>query len=455
MMGENNRKLEQNAAIKSEIERIEETVMDRKEDIREMIQKEIQSISALEERVVFKDMIEGVFLSLYEKNEEMYKALETRVMDDLAYDINRYRICTGLVENAYFDMSHHLLTAVCVEDTKPDVHSIAELRETAIKDGKVSLSTIFIKGDVLEIQDLLKKESVFPGILKTDKEYPVSVRIEPCTRYLKKMEKLYHLFMKNGIPWQTINAPYLFKMMDLVVYNIPKEISDSEVVKGVRIDFGKYASLIHYDVTPLWNVWQLTLESTGFPIPCGDHENFEYVISIKEYGTQNVYLMEDKAGIQSVRQNGSRLLITGQAGNKRKWNVYMVKSGGERRIDKHTYPIMENIRKDGFGERFQKKNGRRVKTKGEFERFIRGFGLEEYIEYQGCQLEDGNGKKKETYSMNFFIKDEIREQKGRRILVLFFKARGNEKWILRDIASFIVSEVQELYPEYQCEGRVL
>ena len=72
MMGENNRKLEQNAAIKSEIERIEETVMDRKEDIREMIQKEIQSISALEERVVFKDMIEGVFLSLYEKNEEIH-----------------------------------------------------------------------------------------------------------------------------------------------------------------------------------------------------------------------------------------------------------------------------------------------------------------------------------------------------------------------------------------------
>ena len=61
MMGENNRKLEQNAVIKSEIERIEETVMDRKEDIKEMIQKEIQSISALQERVVFKDMIEGVF----------------------------------------------------------------------------------------------------------------------------------------------------------------------------------------------------------------------------------------------------------------------------------------------------------------------------------------------------------------------------------------------------------
>lgn len=429
--------------------------MDSKEDIKEMIRREIQSISVLEERIAFKDMMEGVFLSLYEKNEEMYKALETRVMDDLAYDINRYRICTGLVEKMYLDVSHHLLTAVCEEDMKPTTCSIVEIREAIEKDGKACLSTILLKGDAVEIQNLLKKEYAFSGILKVDKEYQVSVRMEPCTRYLKKMEKLYHLFMKNGIPWQTINAPYFFKMMDLVVYDIPNEIPNSEMIKGFRVDFEEYSSMVFYDVIPLWNVWKLTLEGTGFPIPCGDYENFEYAISVQEYGPQNVYLMEDKAGIQSVRQNRNKLLITGQAGLKRKWDVYMVKCGEKSRIDQYTYPIMENIRKDGFAERFQKKHGQRVKTKGELERFVRGFGLEEYVEYQGCRLEAENGEQRETYSMNFFIKDEIREQKGRKNLVLFFKAKGNENWLLRDIASFIVSEVQEFYPEYQCVGRVL
>ena len=47
--------------------------MDRREDIQEMIRREIQSISVLEERIAFKDMIEGVFVSLYDKNEEMYR----------------------------------------------------------------------------------------------------------------------------------------------------------------------------------------------------------------------------------------------------------------------------------------------------------------------------------------------------------------------------------------------
>ena len=49
--------------------------MDRNEDIREMIRTEIQSISVLEERIAFKEMMEGVFLNLYEKNEEMYLSL--------------------------------------------------------------------------------------------------------------------------------------------------------------------------------------------------------------------------------------------------------------------------------------------------------------------------------------------------------------------------------------------
>ena len=56
--------------------------MDRNEDIREMIRTEIQSISVLEERIAFKEMMEGVFLNLYEKNEEMYRALEMILIHD-------------------------------------------------------------------------------------------------------------------------------------------------------------------------------------------------------------------------------------------------------------------------------------------------------------------------------------------------------------------------------------
>ena len=54
----------------------------RTEDIKGLIHRERLSIPDLAERVVFKDMMEGVFLALFEKNEEMYRSLEEAMRID-------------------------------------------------------------------------------------------------------------------------------------------------------------------------------------------------------------------------------------------------------------------------------------------------------------------------------------------------------------------------------------
>lgn len=69
--------------------------------MKEIIQKEIQSISSLEERVIFKNLMEGVFLSLYDTNREMYEGLERRIKEELDYDKNRYYVKTGIVEREF------------------------------------------------------------------------------------------------------------------------------------------------------------------------------------------------------------------------------------------------------------------------------------------------------------------------------------------------------------------
>lgn len=45
--------------------------MGRIDDMKELIRGEIQNIGNLQERVAFKELMEQVFLSLYETNEEM------------------------------------------------------------------------------------------------------------------------------------------------------------------------------------------------------------------------------------------------------------------------------------------------------------------------------------------------------------------------------------------------
>ena len=51
-----------------------------------------------------------------------------------------------------------------------------------------------------------------------------------------------------------------------------------------------------------------------------------------------------------------------------------------------------------------------------------GFALESYIGYQDCRLEDRGRGGGGDLLHELFIKDEIREQKGRRKLILFLGA---------------------------------
>jgi len=42
----------------------------------------------------------------------------------------------------------------------------------------------------MEIQRIFDRQETFSGILKAEEEYPVSVSLKKCTRYLDKIEHL-------------------------------------------------------------------------------------------------------------------------------------------------------------------------------------------------------------------------------------------------------------------------
>ncbi len=425
------------------------------EEMKERIRREIHSIADLKERAAFKELMEEVFLALYETNETMYRQLEERVMNDLAYDINRYQIRTGLVERSLADRSDRLLYPVFEDDLKTPEYKVKQLREEIAREGKAYLVTVFVCCDSLVLDDFYRNQDTFSGRIRAGAEYPVSICAERNRRYLSEVEHLYHLFIKNGVPWKTVNAPYFYKMADIYLTKLPDEVPDGEAVTKFGADFGEYNSFVRYEMVPLWNIRRLKLDSVGFPVACGDYENYEHTISVREYGKGHAYLVEEKSGIRHVRQSGDKLLITGAVSSAKKWDVYLIYGGAAGRIARYTYPMMENFRNDGFAERFERRMGQSVKTKGELRRFILGFGLEEYIEYQDCAVREQETEEIETYPMNFFLQDEVRGTGDRKLLVLYFRPQSPDTWLLRDLASFVASEVQTLYPEYRCGGKLV
>jgi len=429
--------------------------MDRTEEIRQMIQKEIQSISSLEERVLFKALMEGVFLSLAETNEEMYQSLERRVMDELSFNMNHYQIKTGIIEKQFLDRSHHLMFPMDEADLTQSDYKMSDIIESMKAKGNFHLMTIMIQSDYLQIQELWNRCPRFKGTIETDKTWEITIELHPNTHYLQYINHLYQLFVRNGIPWQTINAPYLFKMADVTIVDMPEGLKVNEVINNIRIDFGKYSPYIRYDLVPIWNIEKIQLKTVGFPSPCEDHKNYEHTLSIHDYGEKNAYLIDENSEIQSICQRNNKLYVISGTGKAKKWNLYMIKSAESKKIDRYTYPLMQNLRTEDFMEKFQMKWNQTIKTKAELVRFIRGFGLADYLEYQDCKVTGQFDGPEETYSMNSFIEDEIRDYKASKKLILFFKPGKKESWLVRDITSFIVSEVQRIYPEYECGGKIL
>lgn len=427
-------------------------------DIKEMIRREIQSIRSLEERVAFKSLMENVFLALYEINEQMYSDLEKRVQDELAYDVNRYLIKTGVIEKQYFDVSHHLMAPMDETDLDDKMYTIADIADAIEEHKEFSLMSVLLRCDFIQIQDIWDNNIEFEGTLETDKsekKWNIKVELHRNEKYLKKIGHLYQLFIKNGIPWQTINAPYLYKIADVVITKLPDGISWNDTIKRIEINFERFNQIICHDIIPIWNIQKLTLNSVGFPVPCEDHKNFEHSISIREYGTQHAYLAENNLEIQSISQREERLMIVSEVSEAKKWDIYIIKNSSDSKLDQFTYPIMQNGRIENFSEKFQKRWNQSIKTRAELARFIKGFGLEQYVVYQECKIMEQFDKRIETYSMNPFIEDEVRDTRAQKKLLLQFQAGEQEPWLQRDVASFLVSEVQRIYPEYECGGIIV
>ena len=432
--------------------------MDRMEDMKELIRREIQSISSLEERVAFKSLMEQVFLELYETNEQMYHGLEMRIQEELSYDVNRYQIKTGMIEKMFYDATHHQMCPMDMEDIEERSYTMKDIVET-VKEGKeFSIMKVMLRGDYTRIRELWSHGAELKGVIETsrpEKTWNVQVTLRKNTNYLKQISHLYDLFIKNGIPWQTVNAPYLYKMADVVISDLPDGITGEEIIKKIEVDFEKYDPMVCHNLVPIWNVQKLVLDSVGFPVPCEDHKNYEHRISIHGYGNKHAYLADDDIEIRSISQREDKLIVVSGTGEARKWGVYMIRNSEDSRIDQYTYPVMKNERTESFLERFHRRWNQTVRTRAELERFIKGFGLEQYVVYQGCEIRDQFGQEKETYSMNSFIEDEIRDSRYQKKLLLYFKPGEKEIWLQRDVASFIVSEVQRMYPEYECGGKIV
>lgn len=426
-------------------------------DMKEYIRKRMLEITELRDREVFKEAAGDILSAVYEYNRQAYEALEQRILDECTPDQSRYAVYISLTDRQHYDETDHFLYPMQPEDTRETEISCQDISDALSEGRQPRLYTVYVRGTATQVNRMLRQEGrTFNAVISTGKgEYRASVCVRRNTRYMQMIEELYAVFGVNFQPWLTVCTAYLSKLVDVYLCSAEK-VRDREEIDRIRVDFEEYAGLVRYGMIPLWNLRPLTEKTSTYPNPCVDKVNYEHQFFAQRLRADCENLVRDTdAEITNIRRLNGDLYITCPVERPCEWNLYEVhqRTGG----GKYQYPVLSNQYKESFSGNITEMFRRSIKTKAEMARLIESFDYGGWLTFRGFELcaEVPPGCTESNYNMDGFLADELRTGRAGQALVIRFTAKDQADYLNEDIMSFLVTQVQRIFPEYHCVGEII
>jgi hypothetical protein len=422
--------------------------------VRQYIAKRLDELGYGEQRVFLKRLMADVFLSLYEETEEKYAALERRVRDELPLVYESYTLYSTVLPQNRADGGHAYLNPVIPHDVADPVLDAGELA-LALRDGQPVIATVFCEADYLECMRLCRDKRIFNGaIIVRSERYPLKCVLKPAARYSRRVEALYGMFIRNDVPWTTVNSAYFGKFFDVCLTDLPKTPPHGVKIPPEQLELS-FAPHLKRGLIPVWNIDVSHVKGEDFPMPAEDFVNYEYRFDTGASEDGTGFLLDyDNEYVLHVRREDNALVIVSPKQKGFAWDMYKIHGRRDNPMDIYPYPVISNARSDSFSTRLMAKYGTHITTRAELNKLLASFEVSEYVELADLRFA-GEKLAGDTYDMNSFIRDEIRSPDYKKTLALVFKAKNRDFFLNRDIISFLVSEFQRVYPEFRCVGTLL
>ncbi len=421
-------------------------------DLAGYVEQQAMKIEDLQNRELFRNIIGDMFSQLYQHMYAEYHGLEQRMLAELPRPVEAPDIMTGLCRRRDYDQTDKELypmdAADLLEKKIPAADVLAHLQE-----GKAyALFPVFFAGETAQLQTILQQRRKFSGTVKSDySEVSAAFELRPCRRYLQQMEELYGVTGQNGLPWRSVLAPYLYKFAEVWITSLDGW-EDDQAVERVTIDYAEYRDVIHEDMVPLWNIQPWQAHTSCYPEPCMDRTSYEHRLYASQFPDASQYLLDQSAAeVRNVRWQGKDLVITCDQQEAADWSLlrFYPVNGAE----KYGYRVYGNQHNQSFARNLLESYGQRIKTRTEVERFLRSFVCMRDFSLQDVRLRKTAGRA-DTYSTDAFIDYEFRTGSREYTLELDFRA-GQEDYRNMDVISFLVTNLQHYFPEYECAGRLV
>lgn len=427
-------------------------VFDDEFNMQAYIQKRLLEVEGLESRRVFKDVVGKVLLELHHEIEEQYQGLENRVFAEVPMKPEGPPIVTNIIDKKLYDVTDTFLRPMQPGDLKEHRIDSEELLASLEAQKPFLLYTVFLQADYLETCKFDQAERIFSGVIKTQhNEYTARFHVCRNIGYLQQIEDLYRVFQMNYLPWRSVCAPYLFKLFDIYIDTI-ENWDQKEIIEEAVIDFEEYKQVVKYNPLPLWNIKPLFLRTSTYPEPCVDKTNYEHRVFKRQFKENARYVVTNSdVMITNIRWQRGDLLISCLNQNPVRWEMYAFNPPV---VNSYPNRCQSNYKKDSFSGRLTGVFQQSPKTKLELNRLLNSFFYDEDLSFVDVSLIP-NYPNKETYSVDYFIQDELRTGKWETAMQIDFRPRNRDFYLNRDIMSFLVSHVQQHFPEYECCGRLV
>ena len=427
--------------------------------MKDLIQDRLNMISDLDERRMLRSVLYDVYGNTVEYNMEMYDRLEERIYSEITDPKEKYYIytCIDTVEN--IDPIDDFLHPIIPSDLEDTVYDMKEINEKLQSGEPVVIASIFMKCSAAMLKKLLGRKRAYKGYVKTDKNvHEVGVHLKQCDKYIREIEKLYRAFQNNNIEWNTVNCPYAYKFVDIVL-DTPLSMEENENVKEISIDLAEYERFKVPNAIPLWNITEFKARDAEFPTPMPviDRIIYEHKIALEDHGVQNGYLVAlDNRDYIYSRRKAEELIVVSTDNNQASWNLLKIENIANIGKKGYPYEILTNKRELGFAGRFSSVKSLVLRTRGEIARLLQSYDeMSKQLKFREVEILEEYNKPQETFEFNTFIDDNIRIDPYKKIMLITFSAENVDDYLIQDKMSFLISEIQILFPEYKCIGELV
>jgi len=415
----------------------------------------INKIDNLEDRRLLRDVLLGAFSNIEDYTNEQLNNIKKRVFEESKFTEQDFNIYTSLVTKDTYDPINDFLFPMEPEDLNGiDLEELLKFRDES--EENLILGKFYLDLDYLELKEIHQKleKRKFSGKIVTNKStYDINITLAPHEGYKAQVEKLYMLHIENKMPWKTVLNPGIYKFIEIRLAS-HVELEKQEKIQEITFDLEEFDSHQLAVYIPLWNVGNVPLTNQGFPQPAINRVHYEHEITFKESARKNGYLFDSDNtlnGVIDVRLYENGVLLTSQKDDITNWKLWHILHPLPQDLENQN--VMTNAKKESFINHYAM-GGRTVRSTGEIYRIANAYIGSSKLKLVNVEIVNHINENIDTYAVNYFLKDDIRKDKDKKIMLLTF-AIENMNNFTRDEMSFITSEINLQFPEYECVGKLI